>query len=115
MENSTNKRQHRQARVRLKLKDNVKRVRLHVYRSNRHLYAQIIDDQIGKTLVAVSEKELKASSKTKSQRAHDLGVLLAQKAKVKKITEVKFDRGSYQYHGRVKALAEAAREGGLEF
>jgi large subunit ribosomal protein L18 len=115
MKKSIEKRQNRQKRVRLKLKDNLDRPRLHVYRSNRHLYAQIIDDSVGKTVTAVSDSEIKTTKLTKTQIAQQLGALIAQKASAKKIVKVKFDRGSYQYHGRVKALAEAARKGGLEF
>ena len=105
----------RQRRIRAKAKHISPRLRLHVYRSNRYIYAQIIDDQAGKTLVAVSEKELKKPATTKTQRSGQVGQLLATKAKTKKINQVKFDRGWYKYHGRIKSLAEAARESGLKF
>lgn len=116
MSKSYARQQARTKRVRLKLKDNLDRPRLHVFRSNRYLYAQIIDDNSGQTLVAATELELKAEAKlTKTQKAESLGKLIAKKAKLKKINRVKFDRGRYQYHGRVKALAEAARAEGLNF
>ena len=115
MSTINNKRQTRSARVRLKSKGHSDRLRLHVFRSNRHMYAQIIDDQKGVTLVSCSEKELKDQKGTKTDRAKLVGQLIAKKAKTKKIKKVRFDRGWYQYHGRVKSLAEAAREGGLEF
>lgn len=106
----------RQRRNRLKLKTKSHRPRLHVYRSNRHLYAQVIDDRLQKTLCAATEAEITAPAKaTKLQRSALLGTLVAQKAKKVKVTQVKFDRGSYQFHGRVKALAQAARTAGLEF
>ncbi len=111
---STNK-AARTARVRFKLKGNAQRPRLHVYRSNAHLFAQIINDVAGKTLVSASEFELKTAKGTKTQIAQALGTLLAQKAKKQKVNLVKFDRGSNKYHGRIKAFAQAARDGGLEF
>ncbi len=92
--------------------------RLSVYRSSRYLYAQLIDDVKGTTLIAVSEKELKLTGDkqpTKTERAKLLGAALAQKAKKKNIKKVVFDRGSYQFHGRVKSFADEARAGGLEF
>jgi large subunit ribosomal protein L18 len=104
----------RQRRNRLKLRGNSTRPRLHVFRSNRHTYIQIIDDAAGKTLVAVSEKELTETG-TKTQKAILLGKRIAEKALKAKITHVAFDRGHYKYHGRIKALAESAREQGLEF
>lgn len=106
----------RRIRTRSKVKGSEKRPRLSVYRSNVAMYAQIIDDGKGKTLVSVSEKNLTKGEKlTKSEKAKMLGTLVAKKAKEKKITSVVFDRGSYAYHGRVKQLAEGAREGGLQF
>ena len=105
----------RKTRVRAKLSQYKDTPRLNVYRSNKYIYAQIIDDKKSATLVAASEKELKAKDKTKSQKAVLLGELMAKKAKVKKITKIRFDRGACKYHGRIKALAEAARKGGLNF
>jgi large subunit ribosomal protein L18 len=95
------------------------RARLSVFRSSKHIYAQIIDDEKGETLAAASsvEKETKAGLKTGADvgAAKAVGKLVAQRAVGKGITNVVFDRGGYRYHGRVKALAEAAREGGLKF
>jgi large subunit ribosomal protein L18 len=95
------------------------RARLSVFRSSKHIYAQIIDDEKGETLAAASsvEKETKAGLKTGADvgAAKAVGKLVAQRALGKGITNVVFDRGGYRYHGRVKALAEAAREGGLKF
>jgi large subunit ribosomal protein L18 len=104
----------RQKRTRAKLKASKDRPRLSVFRSNKFIYAQIIDDENGKTLVGVSEKELKEKG-IKTEKAKKLGEILAKKAIAKKIKTVVFDRGSYGYHGRVKAFAEGAREGGLVF
>lgn len=90
--------------------------RLSVFVSNRYFYAQIIDDGKGVTLVTATEKELKAPEKmTRVKRAEEIGKILAQKAKDKKIGIIIFDKGSYKYHGRVKAFADSAREGGLKF
>ena len=95
------------------------RPRLSVHRSSMHIYAQIIDDTKGVTLTAASslEKDLRSSLKTGANvdAAKAIGKLLAERAKEKGIVDVVFDRGAYLYHGRVKALAEAAREGGLNF
>jgi large subunit ribosomal protein L18 len=95
------------------------RPRLNVFRSLRHIYAQVIDDDQGRTLVSAStvdpevEKQLKG--KTKTEQASVVGKVLAERALDRDIKKVVFDRGGYKYHGRVKALADAAREGGLEF
>jgi len=105
----------RQHRVRRQVRGTSDRPRLHVYRSNRHLYAQIIDDSQGQTLAQVNEKNLKSTSGTKTARALELGKLMAQKAKTKKISRVVFDRGPNRYHGRLRAFAQAAREAGLDF
>lgn len=94
------------------------RKRLSVSRSNSHIYAQIIDDEVNKTLVSASDLEIKKEKGvklTKSQIANKVGELLAEKAVKKKIKEIVFDRGQYQYHGRVKALAEGAKKKGLSF
>jgi len=95
------------------------RVRLSVFRSSKHIYVQVIDDAQGKTLASASslDKEIKGSIKTGADvaAATAVGKLIAERAKKAGITEVVFDRGGYIYHGRVKALAEAAREGGLNF
>ena len=109
-------RARRHARVRTKVSGTAERPRLCVYRSNSNLYAQIIDDVAGNTLVAAStlDKEVK-TKKSNVEAAKEVGALIAKKAVAKNIKTVVFDRGGYIYHGVVKALAEAAREGGLEF
>jgi len=112
-------RKRRHKRVRKKIFGTPERPRLCVFRSLKHIYAQIIDDTIGHTLVAASTLDPaireKIKGKTKTEQAKEVGLLLAQKALAKGITKVAFDRGGYKYHGRVKALAEGARKGGLEF
>jgi len=111
------KRLTRKKRIRKNVHGSSLRPRLSIFRSNKHIYAQIIDDSKGKTLVAVSEKDLgKLKTKlVKTQIASLIGEMLAKKALKKKIKKVVFDRSGYKYHGRVKALAEGARKGGLEF
>lgn len=104
----------RKSRVRRVVSGTASRPRLNVFRSNSHIYAQIIDDESHKTLVASSTKDLKVSGKKLEQSA-SVGQDLAKKAIEKGIKAVVFDRGGYKYHGRVKALADSAREAGLEF
>lgn len=112
-------RKRRHLRVRKKVFGTPERPRLNVFRSARHIYAQIIDDLAGHTLVSAStmDKELKEKLKTggNKEAAKAVGSLIAQRALKKGIKRVVFDRGGYLYHGRVKALADSAREGGLEF
>ena len=105
----------RHARVRSKVKGSSARPRLAVYRSITHIYAQLIDDDSGKTLVAASSVESKDGKGKKSDQAKTVGVALGEKAKAKGIGEAVFDRGGYRYHGRVKALGDAARSAGLRF
>jgi large subunit ribosomal protein L18 len=112
--------ERRKARIRRRLKAVANgRPRLSVFRSSEHIYAQVIDDVAGTTLVAAStvEKDLKSSLKTGADKAAAaaVGKLVAERAIAKGIKDVVFDRGAYLYHGRVKALADAAREGGLNF
>ena len=109
-------RTRRHIRVRRKISGTQDRPRLCVYRSNTNLYVQIVDDVAGNTLVAAStlDKEVKTKHANK-EAAKELGTLIAKKAADKKIETVVFDRGGYIYHGVVKELAEAAREGGLKF
>lgn len=104
-------------RIRRKLQGSAERPRLAIYRSTKHIYAQVIDDRDGKTLAAASSAEKNAAVKNGGNvaGAKELGKLIAGRAKDKGITKVVFDRGGYLFHGRVKALAEAAREAGLEF
>jgi len=109
----------RHRRVRRKVTGIISRPRLGVFRSLNHIYAQLIDDSRGQTLVSMSTLDSQVRSKTdgmgKSKKAGIVGTLLAEKALNKGIKQVVFDRGGYRYHGRVKALAEAARKAGLEF
>jgi len=91
------------------------RPRLNIFRSNKQIYCQIIDDTVGKTLVAASSVEIENCSGSNVEGAKLVGTLIAKKSLEKGITTVVFDRGGYLYHGRVKALAEAAREAGLQF
>jgi large subunit ribosomal protein L18 len=132
------KRARRHQRVRAKIKGTAKRPRLSVFRSNKHIYTQLIDDEKGHTLVSASDLELDRGKQRRAQRksvksvsksaesiskslkskietAKEVGRLIAKKALEKKIKQVVFDRGGYKYHGRVKALAEGAREEGLKF
>ena len=105
-------------RIRVKISGTLEKPRMRVYRSNRHIYVQIIDDVQGKTLVACStdDKNFDTSEvQGKCEQAKKIGLLVAEKAKSAGITEVVFDRGGYLYHGRVKALSDGAREGGLQF
>ncbi len=123
-------RRHR--RVRAKIKGTIECPRLCVFRSNQHIYAQIIDDEKGKTLFACSDKEIKAKPSTIKTNtdtnekekivktaqvaiAYEVGKLIAEKMLEKKIKKIVFDRGGYKYHGKIKALAEGARDAGLIF
>ena len=107
----------RHERVRNKVTGTSNVPRLNVFRSNNNIFAQIIDDEASKTLVSASsiDKELKLENGGNTEAAEKVGELLAKRAKKAKISKVVFDRGGYLYHGRVKALAEAARKNGLEF
>ena len=108
----------RAQRVRRRLKKVAgDRPRLSVFRSGKHIYAQVIDDQSGATLASAStvEADLRKGNGANTEAAAKVGALIAERAKAKDVKVVVFDRGGYLYHGRVKALAEAAREGGLEF
>lgn len=104
----------RKARVRSQISGTAQRPRLSIFRSATHIYAQIIDDEAGKTLCAASD--LKITDKlTKIELAKKVGAQIAEAAKTQKIQNVVFDRGGFRYHGRVQALADAAREAGLQF
>ncbi len=113
------RRARRHRRVRARIKGTPERPRLNVFRSARHIFTQIIDDTRGHTLVAASTLEAEIRSRAaqlnKTEEAKAVGLLLAQRALSQGIKRVVFDRGGYKYHGRVAALANAAREGGLEF
>ncbi len=116
---TTVRRERRHRRVRAKVAGTSEQPRLNVFRSNRHIFAQLIDDSKGHTLAAAStlddDVRAKAAALKKNDEAKAVGKLLAQRAIEKGFKQVVFDRGGYQYHGRVKSLAEGAREGGLEF
>lgn len=113
------RRASRAVRVRAQVRGTSERPRLHVFRSSRHIYAQVIDDSVGKTIASASTKEKglsKASLKgTKQEQAKQVGARLAERALAHKVKAVCFDRGYFKYHGRIRALADAAREGGLDF
>ena len=109
------KRLRRRRRVRSKIRGSAERPRLSVYRSNRGVFAQLVDDDAGRTLVAVNWTEDELKGLAPMEQAKKAGELLAQRASEAKIETCVFDRGGYRYHGRVKALAEGAREGGLNF
>jgi large subunit ribosomal protein L18 len=108
-------RARRHKRVRKQLFGTAERPRLVVFRSNRGIEAQLVDDSAGRTLAAASWLDVRSASGSKSDQATEVGKLLAENAKKADVKSVVFDRGGYLYHGRVKALAEAAREGGLQF
>jgi large subunit ribosomal protein L18 len=108
-------RARRAVRVRSKVRGTSERPRLSVFRSNRALWAQVIDDASGRTLVSADSNHLGDKGLTKKDQAAKVGQLVAERAKAAGIERVVFDRGSYLYHGRVKALADGAREGGLDF
>lgn len=114
-----NARANRKERIRKKLSGSPERPRLTVYKSLRHLHAQVVDDSSGRTLVAAStiSKELKGKldEGDKKAAAKQVGLLIAEKCKAAKIDKVVFDRNGYPYHGRVAAIADGAREGGLQF
>lgn len=105
----------RQIRIRAKIKGTKDRPRLAVFRSQKHIYAQLIDDEEGRVLVSASDLNLKLKDKKKSDLAKEVGNSLAQKAIAKGIKKIVFDRRGYKYHGRIKSLAEASKEGGLNF
>ena len=110
-----NQKLRRLKRIRNKIAQNLGIPRLSVFRSNQHIWAQIIDDKHGKTLVSASTKTVKTTKGTKSEKAAAVGQAIAALALEKKIINIRFDRGNYRYHGRVKALADGARLGGLKF
>ena len=105
----------RRRRVRAKVRGSAERPRISVFRSNRGLFAQLVDDDSGRTLASVSWTEADLRGLKRMEQAKRLGELLAQRASEAGVQDAVFDRGGYQYHGRVQALAEGAREGGLRF
>ena len=110
-------RQKRHARLRLKLSGSAERPRLAVFRSTNQIYVQLIDDTAGKTLASASSLEsgLRSSKGTKTEHAKQVGKLVAERARAVGVKKVVFDRAGFRYHGRVRALADAAREAGLDF
>ena len=108
-------RQRRAVRVRAKVRGTAERPRLSVFRSNRAIWAQVIDDRTGKTVASASTVNLTDKGLSKTDAAARVGKLIAERAKAAGVERVVFDRGAYLYHGRVKALADGAREGGLDF
>jgi large subunit ribosomal protein L18 len=116
MKNRLEARRRRHVRVRKAVVGTSERPRLSVFRSNRYLYAQVIDDKTGRTLASASSQEASLRSKTLSvETATEIGKLVAERAKSAGVGAVVFDRGGFTYHGRIKALADAARASGLEF
>lgn len=111
----TTQRARRHARIRAKVSGTADMPRLSVYRSNKFIYAQLVDDATGATLAAASDVSVKTGKETKMERARKVGLELAKAAKDKKLSKAVFDRGGFLYAGRIKALADAAREGGLAF
>jgi large subunit ribosomal protein L18 len=107
-------RERRHARVREKIRGSAARPRLAVFRSLTHIYAQLVDDDAGRTLAAASSKEQKDAKGKRTELAKNVGTLLGDRAKQKGVTEVVFDRGGYRYHGRVKALADGVRSAGVK-
>ncbi len=110
--NRHEQRSRRHSRLRKKVAGTTERPRMVIYRSLKHIYAQLVDDAIGRTLLTVTDDELTGK---KAEKALEVGKRMAARAKESGITRVVFDRGGYKYHGRVKAVADGAREGGLEF
>ena len=110
----TIKRDRRRARIRAQVKGTDIRPRFSVFKSNKGMYLQLVDDSSGRTLISVSSAEIKGS-REKTKTSFELGKLIAAKAARKNIKSVVFDRGGYKYHGRIKAVADGAREGGLKF
>ena len=113
--NSLRKRKKRAQRVRQTLRGNEQKPRLSVFKSNRHLYAQLIDDVTGKTIVGLGTMSKEVADKKSKSAAKTLGTMIAEKATKAKVTMCVFDRGRYKYHGLIAELADAAREAGLKF
>lgn len=115
MANKLSRRDKLRLSIRRKISGTAQKPRLSVFRSNSHIYAQLIDDVASVTLAAASTAEMTEATGTKVELSTKVGTMLAEKAIAKGILNVVFDRGGYLYHGRVKALAEGARQGGLQF
>ena len=108
-----NSRQRRHARIRARISGTAKMPRLSVFKSNRHMYAQLINDETGTTILGLSSE--KAEGKTMMEKSKELGKMVATAALAKKVTKLAFDRGGFKYTGKIKLFADAAREGGLKF
>lgn len=106
---------HRHKRIRAKVQGTIENPRVSIFLSSKHIYAQLIDDANGHTIVAATDYEIEKKKAVNQELALEVGKLLAEKAKAKKIINVVFDRSGYKYHGKVKALAEGARASGLHF
>ena len=106
-------RQRRHARIRARVSGTKEMPRLSIFKSNRHLYAQLIDDTTGATIIGISSE--KAEGKTMTEKSKSLGNMIAKEALGKKISKIAFDRGGFKYTGKIKLFADAAREGGLKF
>jgi len=115
MQNRNETRKKRHDRVRKRVVGSEDRPRLNVYRSNKNIYAQVINDALGQTVTAASSKNLDSAIGGNVEGAKAVGALIAERAKAAGVTRVVFDRGGYLYHGRIQALADAARAGGLDF
>lgn len=115
MYNKKVKREKLHRKIRMKIMGTKERPRLCVFRSNRHIYVQLIDDEKGKVLAVVSDLNVKSEKGGKINKAKTVGELLAKMALIKKINEVIFDRGGFLFHGRIKAVADGARQAGLKF
>lgn len=114
MQKKQEKRTRIHTRIRARISGTQERPRLSVFRSGKHIYAQLIDDQTGKVLVAASDIKMKGKAK-KAAQSLEVGKAIAKAAIAKKIEKVVFDRGGFVFHGRIKAVADGAREGGLKF
>jgi large subunit ribosomal protein L18 len=115
MKSKNEQRKLRHRRIRAKISGTKECPRLSIFKSNNYIYAQLIDDNEGNTLLSLNDLSFDKKNEKRTEKAKKVGKELAEKAKKQKIKKIVFDRGGYKYHGRVKALAEGAREGGLEF
>ena len=114
-ETKREKRDRRHKKIRAKIFGTADKPRFHVFRSNKHIYLQLIDDEKGRVLVFASDSKITGKNKKGTDLSKKLGLAIAEKAKEKNIQMVVFDRGGYTYHGNIKAIAQGAREGGLKF
>lgn len=115
MQISQEKRAKRHRKIRKRISGTADKPRLCVFKSAKHIYAQLVNDEKGKTILALSDADIKKTKEAKVKVAAEVGKAIAKEALAKKIVNVVFDRGGYKYHGRIKALADGAREGGLKF